>query len=130
MAHEVDAGFSLRMSGRLLVPIVVYKVHQSTFPLTLIIISLLFFAHLSSPLEVCDMLSGQCCYLSAEASFCDPTPGWYRVRQPSYRRYFAGVCTYRFHFITISVVGWGTIIQAGRSLVRVPMRSLNFFQFT
>jgi hypothetical protein len=28
------------------------------------------------------------------------------------------------------VVGWGTMLQAGRSQVRIPMRSLNFFQFT
>jgi hypothetical protein len=30
----------------------------------------------------------------------------------------------------ISVVGWGIMLQAGRSRVRVPMRSLNFFQLT
>jgi hypothetical protein len=29
-----------------------------------------------------------------------------------------------------SVVGWGTMLQAGRSRVRVPMRSLDFFQLT
>jgi hypothetical protein len=30
----------------------------------------------------------------------------------------------------LSVVGWGTMLQAGRSRDRVPMRSLDFFQFT
>jgi hypothetical protein len=29
-----------------------------------------------------------------------------------------------------SVLGWRTMLQAGRSRVRVPMRSLDFFQFT
>jgi hypothetical protein len=29
-----------------------------------------------------------------------------------------------------SVVGWGTMLQAGRSRVRVPMRWIFFFQFT
>jgi hypothetical protein len=29
-----------------------------------------------------------------------------------------------------SVVDWGAMLQAGKSRVRVPMRSLNFFKFT
>jgi hypothetical protein len=29
-----------------------------------------------------------------------------------------------------SVVGWGTMLQAGRSQVQIPMRSLDFFQLT
>jgi hypothetical protein len=29
-----------------------------------------------------------------------------------------------------SVDGWGSILKAGKSRVRVPMRSLNYFQFT
>jgi hypothetical protein len=29
-----------------------------------------------------------------------------------------------------SVVGWGTMLQAGRSRDRILMRSLDFFQFT
>jgi hypothetical protein len=28
-----------------------------------------------------------------------------------------------------SVVGWGTILQAGRSRIRIPMRSLEFFSW-
>jgi hypothetical protein len=29
-----------------------------------------------------------------------------------------------------SVVGWGAMLQAGRSRVQVPLRSLDFFQLT
>jgi hypothetical protein len=32
-----------------------------------------------------------------------------------------------FVYIHSSVVGWGTVLQAGRSRVRVPTRSLDFF---
>jgi hypothetical protein len=40
-----------------------------------------------------------------------------------------------YRYILISgarsgVVGWGTMLQAGRLRVRIPMRSLDFFQFT
>jgi hypothetical protein len=28
-----------------------------------------------------------------------------------------------------SVVGWGTMLQAGRSRVQIPMRSLDFFNW-
>jgi hypothetical protein len=57
------------------VPIVVYKVHRNTFSLTLVIISLLFSAHLSSPLEVFDSPDQTASYLSVEVSFYDPAPG-------------------------------------------------------
>jgi hypothetical protein len=41
---------------------------------------------------------------------------------------FLTQCIYVLHIIVKinSVVGWGTILQAGRSRVRFPMRSLDF----
>jgi hypothetical protein len=38
-------------------------------------------------------------------------------------------CTDKIRGARGNIVGWGTMLQAGRSRVRFPMRSLNFFQF-
>jgi hypothetical protein len=42
--------------------------------------------------------------------------------------YFILICG--LYFPRDSIVGWGTMLQAGRFLVWFPIRSLDFFQFT
>jgi hypothetical protein len=55
---------------------------------------------------------------------CDLTP----CSPVKASRHFGGPCC--IHGARDRVVSWGTILQAGRSRVRFPTRSLDFFQFT
>jgi hypothetical protein len=47
----------------------------------------------------------------------------------SFVKYNFRLPEYRFHVCSGSVVGWGTILKAGRSRVRFPVRSLDFSNY-